>query len=176
MDEKPIAYSYYDSPCGRLVVGAADGRICLCDWQRQGLIGPTAKRLNSRTAVEVPPDSCPPIRETLAQLKRYFEASLSHFDLPLQPEGSDFRLLVWKALMQIPYGKTRSYSDIAKAIGRPEAVRAVANAIGANPISIIIPCHRVIARSGAIGGYAGGADKKRFLLELEQADSFRVLF
>ena len=127
-------------------------------------------------AVEVPPDSCPIIRETFAQLKRYFEASLRHFDLPLQLEGSDFRLLVWKALMQIPYGKTRSYSDIAKAIGRPEAVRAVANAIGANPISIIIPCHRVITRSGAIGGYAGGADKKRFLLELEQADGFRVLF
>lgn len=176
MDEKPIAYSYYDAPCGRLVVGAADGRICFCDWQGHGLTGPIAKRLCNRTAVEVPPDSCTPIRETFAQLKRYFEASLRHFDLPLQLEDSDFRLLVWKALMQIPYGKTRSYSDIAKAIGRPEAVRAVANAIGANPISIIIPCHRVITRSGAIGGYAGGADKKRFLLELEQADSFRVLF
>ena len=176
MQDKTKANSNSNTPFRRLVVGAADGRICFCDWQGHGLTGPMAKRLCNRTAVEVPPDSCPIIRETFAQLKRYFEASLRHFDLPLQLEGSDFRLLVWKALMQIPYGKTRSYSDIAKAIGRPEAVRAVANAIGANPISIIIPCHRVITRSGAIGGYAGGADKKRFLLELEQADGFRVLF
>ncbi len=110
-------------------------------------------------------------RETMRQLQSYFAGDLTQFDLPLSPEGNPFQLRVWKALLQIPYGATATYGEIATAIGEPlSGSRAVGAANGANPLPIVIPCHRVIGAGGALVGFGGGIETKKFLLDLE----FRV--
>lgn len=101
------------------------------------------------------------------QLEQYFEGHRHQFDLPLEPQGTDFQQRCWLALQDIPYGETRSYAEQAIAIARPDAVRAVGSANGKNPVSIVVPCHRVIGKSGHLTGYAGGLTRKAFLLELE---------
>ena len=106
-------------------------------------------------------------RRAFEQLEAYFAGRLHAFDLPLAPEGTLFQQRVWAALRDIPYGETRSYADIAHAIGRPGAARAVGQANHNNPIAIVIPCHRVVAADGSLGGYGGGLFVKRALLELE---------
>ncbi len=103
------------------------------------------------------------------QLREYFAGHRRAFDLPLAPDGTGFQQLVWTALLAIPFGHTRSYGEIAAAIGRPSASRAVGAANGRNPIAIIVPCHRVIGASGALTGYAGGMEAKRWLLAHEGA-------
>lgn len=101
------------------------------------------------------------------QLDEYFEGERTEFDVPLDPVGTPFQLVVWEALRTIPYGEVRSYGDIAAQIGRPGAARAVGLANGRNPISVIVPCHRVIGASGALTGYGGGLERKQYLLHLE---------
>jgi methylated-DNA-[protein]-cysteine S-methyltransferase len=103
------------------------------------------------------------------QLREYFAGKRREFQLPLDMQGTDFQLDVWRQLLEIPYGKTRSYAQIAEAIGRPKAVRAVGAANGSNPVSIVVPCHRVIGSSGKLTGYGGGLPLKKRLLELEGA-------
>ena len=120
-----------------------------------------------RTAAPGCPDSGGPLSSTIRQLAEYFVGHRKQFDLPLAPRGTAFQLEVWRALLRIPYGETRSYADIARSIGRPTATRAVGAANGANPIPIIIPCHRVIGTSGALTGFGGGIAVKRRLLDLE---------
>ena len=110
----------------------------------------------------------PLLQRAAAQLRRYFDADAVPFDLPLDPTGTPFQRAVWAALVLIPPGATRSYGEIARAIGAPQAVRAVGGAIGRNPISLIVPCHRVVGSTGALTGYAGGVERKRALLALEQ--------
>lgn len=105
--------------------------------------------------------------EVMKQLKEYFDGERYEFDLPLAPEGTSFQLEVWRALEKIPYGETVSYLDIAKRIGKPAAVRAVGAANGANPLPIVIPCHRVIGHNGKLTGYGGGLEKKQYLLSME---------
>jgi methylated-DNA-[protein]-cysteine S-methyltransferase len=105
-----------------------------------------------------------------AQLDAYFAGELRAFDLPLAPAGTEFQQLVWRALRAIPYGATRSYADIARAIDRPTASRAVGAANGKNPLAIVVPCHRVIGAAGALVGYAGGLPTKRWLLEHERGE------
>jgi methylated-DNA-[protein]-cysteine S-methyltransferase len=106
-----------------------------------------------------------------AQLAEYFAGERVAFDLPLAPIGTGFQMIVWRALLAIPFGETRSYGDIARAIGRPAASRAVGAANGKNPIAIVVPCHRVVASSGELTGYAGGLAAKRWLLDHEKARS-----
>ena len=108
-----------------------------------------------------------PFREVIRQVRAYFAGELMEFDLPLKPEGTAFQLTVWKELKKIPYGETISYGELARRIGRPKAARAVGAANGANPIAIILPCHRVIGESGRLTGYGGGLPVKKHLLELE---------
>lgn len=103
-----------------------------------------------------------------AQLEEYFDGDRREFDLPLAPEGTEFQLAVWDALLRIPYGQTAGYGELAAWIGKPTASRAVGAANGRNPISIIVPCHRVIGASGDLTGYGGGLERKRTLLDLEQ--------
>ncbi|MFB2865773.1 methylated-DNA--[protein]-cysteine S-methyltransferase [Aeromonas sp. MdU4] len=103
----------------------------------------------------------------LVEFAAYFAGRLQHFSLPLAAHGTAFQQAVWQALCDIPYGETRSYKDIARAIGKPDAVRAVGAANGRNPLSIIVPCHRVIGQNGSLTGYAGGLEIKKALLELE---------
>ena len=108
------------------------------------------------------------IEKTILQLTEYFNGKRKHFNIPLDLSGTNFQLKAWEALKKIPYAKTVSYSDQAKLIGNPKASRAIGNANNANPISIIVPCHRVIGKSGKLVGYGGGLGRKDYLLELEQ--------
>lgn len=118
--------------------------------------------------------SSPLMREALEQFRLYFAGQLQRFDLPLEMIGTSFQKRVWHALCDIPYGETRSYSQLACAIGAPRAVRAVGAANGRNPIPIVVPCHRVIGASGKLVGFGGGLKWKRFLLDLERTHAQRA--
>lgn len=109
----------------------------------------------------------PILREAARQLGEYFAGTRREFDLPLELRGTPFQLQVWASLREIPCGQTRSYSELAKSLARPEATRAVAAAIGRNPISIIVPCHRVLGKNGSLTGFAGGLEAKKWLLSRE---------
>jgi len=140
-----------DSPVGSLWL-ASDGE-CL-----------TKLTFGTNPAGENP---CPLLERTREELLEYFSGRRREFDIPLRPAGTAFQQADWRALCQIPYGETASYRDIAIAIGNPKACRAVGMANHANPIAIIIPCHRVVGRDGSLTGYGGGLEIKRFLLKLE---------
>lgn len=120
------------------------------------------------SAQEQPENSTSVLCDAKQQLSEYFEGERTHFDIPLAPKGTDFQKQVWQALVEIPYGQTLSYQDIAKAVGKPKGSQAVGGANGKNPIAIVVPCHRVIGKNGSLTGYAGGLDKKSWLLSLEQ--------
>jgi methylated-DNA-[protein]-cysteine S-methyltransferase len=111
----------------------------------------------------------PLLLEAEAQLHAYFAGELERFELPLAPRGTAFQLSVWEALLEVPYGSTISYSELAAVIGRPSACRAVGAANGRNPLAVIVPCHRVIGAAGGLTGYGGGLERKRLLLALEAA-------
>ena len=145
--------AYFPSPVGLLRLESADGKT-LC-----------AVRLTAaRTAPECP---CPVLTETTRQLTEYFAGQRQTFTLPLAATGTPFQQRVWAALRAIPYGQTRSYGQIAAAVGNPKACRAVGMANNRNPIMIIVPCHRVIGADGSLVGYAGGVHIKEYLLRLE---------
>ncbi|MDR0834596.1 MAG: methylated-DNA--[protein]-cysteine S-methyltransferase [Candidatus Symbiothrix sp.] len=149
--EEPV---YYQSPIGTLLLRADSDALLelqLCD-EKIGL----TETVN------------PILQETIRQLTEYFERKRQIFELPLKPQGTDFQRKVWNSLCQIPYGTTTNYAGIARSIGHPKAYRAVGNANGKNPIAIIIPCHRVIASDGSLGGYAYGLAIKEELLQLER--------
>jgi methylated-DNA-[protein]-cysteine S-methyltransferase len=114
--------------------------------------------------------------EAIAQLRKYFSRKLRDFDIPLDLEGTDFQMRVWRALLTIPYGETWSYAQLANRLGVPKAFRAVGSANGRNPIPIIVPCHRVIQTGGGLGGYGGGLHLKRMLLEIEGAKGYQDRF
>jgi methylated-DNA-[protein]-cysteine S-methyltransferase len=122
---------------------------------------------------KIEPFEHPLLLQLSKELEEYFAGNRTVFTLPLNPAGTPFQKQVWETLLSIPYGKTISYASEAKLFGNPKAVRAVANANGRNPIAILIPCHRVIATGGGIGGYSGGIEKKEFLLRLESKVSSR---
>jgi len=148
-------YTTYESPLGTLLLVAEDGVIV-----RLALPGATPKTSWKRDDAS--------FAEARKQLADYFAGKRRDFDLPLAPRGTKFEMKVWSALRKIPYGETVSYGDIARAIGNPHGARAVGQANGRNPIAIVVPCHRVIASGGKIGGYGGGVPAKRKLLALEQ--------
>jgi len=133
---------------------------------REGAL--VALDLDARTSPwkDLPPDERR-ARKVIDQLERYFAGTLREFRLPLAPAGTPFQRRVWAELVRIPFGATISYAELAARIGDPKAVRAVGTANGANPIAIVVPCHRVIGSDGTLTGYAGGLDKKRALLEHE---------
>lgn len=164
-----IQTQLFHSPCGDLLLGAAGGKLCLCDWVN----GSNHAAVLSRLCRLMPAcfEACPTAvtQEAARQLEEYFRRERTVFQLPLLFVGTDFQLQVWNILREIPYGKTLSYGEQSRRLGCPKAVRAVANANGANAISIIVPCHRVIGSNGLLTGYGGGLEAKRFLLELEGA-------
>lgn len=136
----------------------------------------TGVYLPAQPAPAATPGGTPLLARAAAQLAEYFAGARRDFDVPLAPRGTGFQERVWRELTRIPYGETRSYGELARAIGRPSASRAVGAANGQNPISILVPCHRVIAGSGALTGYAGGLDAKRWLLAHEARWAPRGLF
>ena len=142
-----------DSPVGRLTIHVQGDAITLLE----------------RTTLPLLPPSSPLLREAATALARYFSGELRCFSLPLRAKGTPFQQAVWSLLLEIPYGETRTYGDLARALGKPGASRAVGMANHHNPISILIPCHRVIGADGSLTGYGGGLDMKRFLLTLEGA-------
>lgn len=113
-------------------------------------------------------DETPLLQRTRTQILEYLDGKRNEFDIPLLPRGTDFQMRVWKCLESIPYGETRTYSQIAHAVGSPRACRAVGTACNRNPIAIIVPCHRVVGASGMLVGYAYGLDAKKYLLSLEK--------
>lgn len=158
----------YQSPCGLLTLGATDAALCLCDWN----IGSRRETVDRRLCKELSAVMVAGVNEILRQavreLDEYFGGERRTFDVPLLFGGTALRHAVWSELQNIPYGTTTSYGELARRIGRPTAIRAVASAIGANPLSIFIPCHRVIGRDGSLTGYAGGLKAKQLLLQLEK--------
>jgi len=148
------------SPVGRLTLVASDSGLAAVLWENDA-----PKRVPLTIAGE--DASHPVLRETERQLKEYFAGTRTTFDLPLDFQGTDFQKRVWAALLAIPFGETRSYGEIARALGKPSAMRAVGAANGRNPISIIAPCHRVIGAGGQLTGFAGGLEAKAHLLALE---------
>ncbi len=158
----------YDSPCGEIILGSAGDELCLCDWYGKPCAEQNKRRIARVLNAEFREESSDVIRLVTKELEEYFAWKRKTFDIPLRLAGSEFQQSVWKALLEIPYGETRNYIQIASAVNNPKGVRAVAQAIGANAISVIVPCHRVIGSNGSLTGFAGGLDAKRCLLELER--------
>lgn len=156
-----------DTPLGPMMAIADEKVLYLLEFvDRRGLMG-EIERLRKRTKSDILSGSTAPIRSIETELSQYFEGELKVFKTPLYFSGSPFQKQVWEELQKIPFGETRSYAQLATAIGRPSACRAVANANGANQIAIVIPCHRVINSNGELGGYAGGLPRKKWLIERE---------
>jgi O-6-methylguanine DNA methyltransferase len=148
------------SPVGPLFLAASTKGLVRLEFEDHALkIDP------SRTQLQ---ESKPALAPYLRELDEYFAGERQEFSFPLDLRGNEFQLACWRALLEIPYGETRSYRDIAEAIGHPHAYRAVGMSNNRNPIAIVVPCHRVIASSGSLCGYGGGLDVKRKLLDLEQ--------
>ncbi|MDM1270864.1 methylated-DNA--[protein]-cysteine S-methyltransferase [Acinetobacter indicus] len=156
-----LAFMYMPSPVGRLKLVATDSALVAVIWDNEN-----PKRVRQAELVEQLDH--PILLDAQQQLNEYFQGQRQTFELPLDFEGTEFQKKVWQALLNIPFGETRSYRQIAEQVGSPKAVRAVGAANGQNPISIIAPCHRVIGSSGKLVGFAGGLDNKEILLKLEQ--------
>jgi O-6-methylguanine DNA methyltransferase len=157
-----------DSPIGVLRCAVGRGgviRIALPRDGGDGFVGWLARRLPDGERI----DWLPELDALERELADYFEGRLTRFGVPLDLRGTPFQVSVWRALLEIPYGETWSYAEVADTIGRPKAQRAVGAANGANPIPVIVPCHRVIASGGGLGGYGGGLETKQRLLALERA-------
>ena len=166
-----INIQYYNSPYGELILASVGEELCLCDWNEMPCAERNKLRLLRYMKAEFKIETSSILELAKKQLDEYFTDNRKIFEIPLHPVGTDFQKKVWNALLDIPYGETRSYKEIAQNIGRPNSVRAVAGAIGANGISILIPCHRVIGSNRSLTGFAGGLEAKRILLELETEKS-----
>jgi methylated-DNA-[protein]-cysteine S-methyltransferase len=154
-----MVYDFFDSPIGPLVLVADDGaltHLLLPKHDKPGHVAPEWQRAPAR------------LRDARAQLAAYFAGKLLTFDLPLAPRGTEFQRRVWNELLEIPYGDTSSYIEVARRLRKPSAMRAVGAANGANPIAIIVPCHRVIGADGSLTGYGGGLPAKKWLLAHER--------
>ena len=165
--KKIVNIQHYDSPCGELVLASVDGELCLCDWNGMPCAERNKRRLLRLLDAVFKEEPSEVIEQTKRQLDEYFAGTRRVFDIPLHPVGTDFQKAVWSALLEIPYGEVRTYMDIARRVDNVRGIRAVAQAIGANGIGIIIPCHRVIGSDNTLTGFAGGLETKRRLLELE---------
>lgn len=152
-------YTHVDSPVGPLLLAGDDNALKVISF-------PSGSK-----CITPEPDwtaRAEPFADASAQLAAYFAGELTEFDLELAPQGTPFQRSVWDELLRIPYGETRSYGELAKSIGRPKASRAVGAANGSNPLSIVVPCHRVIGSTGKLTGFGGGIETKATLLGLEQ--------
>ena len=166
-EKNVIKTKRYESPCGILLLGSFGDKLCLCDWQVEKHRSHVDKRLKRILRAEFEEGTSEVIEQAVQQLDEFFAGKRREFDVPLLFVGTDFQKTVWNELLKIPFGKTISYGEMAQRIGLPKAVRAVANANGANSMSIFAPCHRVIGSDRSLTGYGGGLAAKRMLLELE---------
>ena len=164
-----VFVSWLRSPIGPLVAGATAEGICLLEFSDRRMLEAQFATVRKRFGAPLVPGSHKHLELLKVELAGYFAGSLRSFSVPLIYPGTPFQRRVWEQLLAIPYGKTRSYQELAMAVGEPKAVRAVGRANGLNRISILIPCHRVINKDSRLGGYGGGLGRKQYLLNLEQA-------
>lgn len=154
-----IYYAYFQSPLGRLLMLSQQGKFIRLDFEREQLALNPNWRHKPSDALFV---------QVSQALENYFSGKIETFcKIPLTPQGTAFQLSVWQALRELEYGQWRSYADLAMKVNRPKAVRAVGGVVGRNPISIIIPCHRILSKDAALTGFGGGLSAKRYLLQLE---------
>ncbi|MGO9451920.1 MAG: methylated-DNA--[protein]-cysteine S-methyltransferase [Candidatus Binataceae bacterium] len=153
-------FDFYESPMGRMLIVASEDAL-------SGLYFVGQKYYPELDDNWLPGAKRAPVRETACQMKEYFAGKRREFDVPLAPEGTCFQTAVWDAIASVEYGATITYAELARRAGRPESVRAAGTATGRNPITIIIPCHRIIGSDGSLTGYAGGLERKRELQDLE---------
>jgi AraC family transcriptional regulator of adaptative response/methylated-DNA-[protein]-cysteine methyltransferase len=150
-----------------MIAASVGEGICLLEFNDRRMLPSELAAIQGLFRARIVTGGSPHLTQLEEELEEYFGGRRRTFDVPLSAPGSEFQKAVWDALLEIPYGETRSYKDQAEAVGRPQAVRAVARANGMNRIAILIPCHRVIGADGSLTGYGGGLERKRFLLELE---------
>ncbi|MDP7317991.1 MAG: methylated-DNA--[protein]-cysteine S-methyltransferase [SAR324 cluster bacterium] len=166
MPENFLALQRFDSPLGQIVMAARNDHICRIDFETLSY-QPFDTEALERKGLRIVEQETEVLAEAQRQLEEYFDGKRFEFDLPLAFEGTTFQQQAWQALREIPYGETHSYQQQAQRLGDPRFARAVGHANGRNPISIIVPCHRVIGKNGKLTGFASGVDKKAKLLELE---------
>lgn len=173
MSEK-INVQEFKTPVGILLIGSYQNKLCLCDWLYRKMRLQIDNRIQQYLNAEYNFISDATIENTQIQLTEYFTQKRTEFQLPILFIGTDFQKIIWEELIKIPFGKTATYLELAKKIDNKKAVRAVAAANGANAISIIVPCHRIIGTNGKLVGYAGGLKAKQKLLEIENKSSLKL--
>lgn len=159
----------FNTPFGELMLGAFGDALCSCDWRHRRMRTSIDARLRTGLNAEFEEGLSPVLDDAMRQLNAYFNGDRRAFDVPLRLVGTPFQISVWEALREIPFGSTTTYALLSDRVAVRTAIRAVAAANGANAISIIVPCHRVVGSDGSLVGYAGGLEAKRRLLQLEGA-------
>jgi O-6-methylguanine DNA methyltransferase len=167
MQNGKIVYHNLDSPLGQMIAGATDRGVCFLEWHDRGGVERIKQRVEKRYKIPLIKGNNQHLDKLEKELGDYFDERLKKFEVKIDVAGTPFEKKVWEQLLQIPYGETKSYGQIAKHLGKPGAQRAVGRANGANYLSIVIPCHRVIEANGNLRGYGGKLWRKRYLLELE---------
>lgn len=162
-----INIQYFATAYGELILGSYQGELCLCDWRYRKMRTQVDQRIKSLLDANYVQDDDAVLTQAKDQLNEYFKGERQHFDLPIRLVGTPFQQRVWQQLLKVEYGHTASYLTLAGDIGDVKAIRAVATANGANALSIIVPCHRIIGSDGKLVGYAGGLETKKKLLALE---------
>lgn len=167
MENGVIVYRNMPSPLGEMIAGATSKGICFLEWYDRSSVEKILNRVAKRYKTELQPGNNVHLDLLERELDNYFKGKLKDFTVPIDVTGTAFEMAAWKQLLKIPYGETRSYGQLAGFLGKPKASRAVGRANGANYLSIVIPCHRVIETNGKLGGYGGKLWRKKRLLELE---------
>jgi AraC family transcriptional regulator of adaptative response/methylated-DNA-[protein]-cysteine methyltransferase len=162
-----VVFTNFDSPLGPMLAGATADGVCFLEWHDRGGVDRIKARVIKRYKCELNDSTNAHLKKLEHELSAYFEGKLSEFTVKIDVNGTPFERRVWDQLLTIPYGQTRSYGQIARALDKPGGSRAVGRANGANYLSIVIPCHRVIEANGKLRGYGGGLWRKQALLELE---------
>lgn len=168
MNQNLLKSSSFETPLGPMIAIADEQALYVLDFIDRPSLNRTIENLRTKTKSAIIPGDTTPIHSIKQELAQYFAGILKTFTTPLHLLGSSFQQQAWRTLMTIPYGQTCSYAQEAITIGKPSAFRAVANANGANKLSIIIPCHRIINSNGKLGGYGGGLTRKQWLLDHEK--------
>lgn len=172
MPTEAIMYRDLESPIGALVAGATSKGLSFLEFKDRWDLDRTRDRMRKQYKLDMVGGTNGFLDQLESELERYFSGELQEFSIPLDLKGTPFQLAVWEQLRNIPYGKTKSYGEIAELVESPLAVRAVGRANGANPLAIVVPCHRIIQSDGKLGGYGGGLWRKKRLLTLEGQKSF----
>lgn len=165
---EPILVDRFLTPLGPMLAAASDAGLCLLEFADRKMLPKQFERISKLFKQPILPGTHPVLKLAAEQLEQYFAGTRTEFTLPLRVDGTSFQESVWKQLQQIPYGQTRSYRDLAEALGKPTASRAVGRTNGDNRLAIIVPCHRVVRSDGHLCGYAGGLWRKKWLLEHER--------